>query len=198
MNLRDPVKPISPEAAARRLKLRVAAKLMLYLAMASVAYVFISAIRSGTGEVPAVPSLRVIVEDMQPGESRFLTWEGRPVVLYRRTDGDIVNLRTEDDRLLDPLSKKSDQPPMASNALRSESPDWFVAIALGTDLGCSIEFLPADGTFFQTKAWQGGFADTCRKARYDLAGRVYKSQYATRNLAVPQYAFKEGALILGR
>lgn len=192
------VNPISPEDAARRLKLRVAAKLMLYLGMAGIVFVFFSALRSGTGEVPTVPSMKVALGDMQPGEIVFITWEGRPVLAYRRTDEDVVNLRTVDERLLDSSSTKSEQPVGMANDFRSETPDWFVAIALGTDLGCSIDHLPASDTTFQGKPWDGGFADSCRKAQYDLAGRVYESQYATRNLIVPQYSISGDTLILGR
>lgn len=192
------MKPVSAEDEARRLKLRVAIKLMLYLGMAGVAYIFISAIRSGSGDVPSVPSLRVAIGDMQPGEVQFLAWEGRPVVTYRRTDTDIVTLRTTDERLQDAISKKSEQPESMANDFRSASPDWFVAIALGTDLGCSIDYLPPGEESFQEQPWAGGFMDTCRKARYDLAGRVYESQYASRNLVVPHYSIVGDTLILGR
>jgi len=198
VNKTEPVNPVKPEDAARRLKLRVAAKLMLYLGMAGIAFVVISAISSGTGEVPTVPSMKVDIASVQPGEVQFETWEGRPVVLYRRTDQDVVNLRTTDDRLLDAASEKSEQPESMQNDFRSESADWFVAIAFGTDMGCAIEHLPPSEETFQGNAWLGGFADTCRKARYDLAGRVYQSQYASRNLVVPQYSIAGDTLILGR
>ncbi len=171
---------------------------MLYLGMAGIVYVFFSAIRSGTGEVPSLPSMKMAIGGIQPGEVNFFTWEGRPVLIYRRTDEDVVNLRTRDERLYDALSAKSDQPDSMANDFRSESPDWFVAIALGTDLGCSLEFLPADESMFQGKRWQGGFADSCRKARYDLAGRVFEAQGAKRNMVVPPYGIVGDTLILGR
>lgn len=193
-----PVKPVSPETAARRLKLRVVAKLMAYVGVAGMIYVLVSAIRSGDGDVPDVPSLKVAIGDMSRGEIRFLTWEGRPVVVYRRQNDDIRNLREPDDRLVDPGSAKSEQPDAYVNDYRSISPDWFVAIALGTDLGCSIDYLPADRIPFQDGPWNGGFVDSCRSARYDLAGRVYEGQYATRNLVVPQYSISSDTLILGR
>jgi len=171
---------------------------MAWVGIAAMVYVLIASIRSGTDEVSSIPSKRVSIADMEPGEARFESWEGRPVVIYRRTDTDIVSLRTPDDRLVDPVSKRSDQPELSTNEFRSISADWFVAIALGTDLGCSIDFMAPSQELFQTKPWQGGFVDTCRKARYDTAGRVFESQYATRNLAVPNFAISEGTLILGR
>ncbi len=190
-----PVNPISEQDLQRRLKLRVAAKLMLGVAVLSVFYVFIAAIRSGTGEVPEVPTMRVNLADLLPGESRLVSWEGRPVLLYRRQDSDYATLRTPDARLTDAQSGKSTQPAALANEFRSATPDLFVAIALGTDLGCSVSHLPPDGSEFQGKPWRGGFVDTCRKSRYDTAGRVYGAQYADRNLIVPSYTF---ILIPGR
>ncbi len=107
-------------------------------------------------------------------------------------------LRTPDERLTDAGSEKSSQPAAFVNEFRSASPDLFVAIALGTDLGCSISYLAPESTEFQGKPWAGGFVDSCRKSRYDVAGRVYEAQYADRNLLVPPYSFSDNLLILGR
>ena len=192
------IRPASAKEKQRRLRLRVAAKAMLYIGMASIVYVFLSAIMSGDGEVPAVPSLRVDISDIQPGEVDFLTWAGRPVLVYRRTDADIVNLRSDNTSLRDPTSARSDQPEFASNALRASEPEFFIAIALGTGQGCTVELLPASDEQFQGKPWQGGFMDSCGKDRYDLAGRVYDKQYARENLRVPQYGIDGQTLILGR
>lgn len=182
----------------RRLRLRVAAKMMMYLGFAGVIYVFISAIMSGDGEVPSVPSLRVDIADIQPGEVDFLTWEGRPVLVYRRTDSDIVDLRTADSRIKDPDSARSDQPAFAQNPMRSEIPDYFVAIALGTGQGCTLIHMPASNEVFQGQTWNGGFIDSCGQDRYDFAGRVYEDQYASKNLKVPAYGIDGTTLILGR
>lgn len=171
---------------------------MLYMGFASIVYVIFAALRSGSGQVPTVPSLRVAIGEMQVGETRVLSWEGRPVLVYRRSDADVVSLRTGDERLLDPKSTQSEQPEFASNIYRSQEPSWFVSLALGTGQGCSVEWLPADQTAFQGKPWNGGFGDSCGQDRYDVAGRVYKSQYATRNLIVPQYSIDEDTLVLGR
>ncbi len=192
------MKTSSQETSQRRLKLRVAAKLMLYLGFAAIVYVFFAALRSGDGDVRSVPSLRVSIGEMLVGETRFLSWGGRPVLVYRRSDSDVVSLRSGDERLLDPESKKSEQPAFASNAYRSQNPDWFVSLALGTGQGCSIVWMPPDPTTFQGKPWNGGFRDSCGQDRYDVAGRVYESQYASRNLIVPQYSIDADTLVLGR
>lgn len=171
---------------------------MMVLAFAGIVYVFIAAIRSGSGEVPSVPSLRVDLSGIVAGEAQFLTWEGRPVLVYRRLDEDIVTLRTDDDRLLDADSSRSRQPALAQNEFRSQLPEWFVAIALGTGQGCTVNHIPAADEIFRDKPWPGGFTDSCGTDRYDTAGRVFKDQYARENLQVPQYTIEGDLLILGR
>ena len=191
-------RPLSADDQRRRLRLRVAAKLMVGFATLCLLYVLIAQVFSGGGETPSMPSLRVAIGDLQPGESRVISWEDRPVMLYRRQDADYSQLRSADERLLDATSRKSEQPDDYRDDFRSASPDLFVAIALGTDLGCPVSFLPPQTAEFQGKPWSGGFIDSCRKARYDLAGRVYRSQYADRNLVVPRYVLEGDTLILGR
>ena len=193
-----PIKAVTEDDARRRLRLRVAAKLMGYLAFAGVVYVFISAIMSGDGEVPNVPSMRVSIAALQPGQTEFMTWEGRPVLVYRRSNADVVQLRTADERIKDPDSLSSEQPDFAQTPLRSQNIEHFVAIALGTGQGCTVEFLPQSDESFQGEPWTGGFMDSCGKDRYDLAGRVFDDQYAGKNLQVPQYTIEGDTLILGR
>ena len=192
------IKAASADDIQRRLRLRVAAKMMGYLAFAGMVYVFISALMSGDGEVPSVPSLRVDISGMQAGDAQFLTWEGRPVLIYRRSNADVVTLRSTDERIRDPDSARSTQPEFAQNAWRSQEPDYFVAIALGTGQGCTVEVVPAGGEIFQGQAWQGGFMDSCGKDRFDLAGRVFDGQYASENLQVPQYTLQDQMLVLGK
>jgi len=155
-------------------------------------------LRSGSDEVVAGPTKKVDIRQLAVGRAEFLIWEGRPVVVYRRRQQEIAVLSSQNPLLLDPESKKSDQPESMRHDRRSQDDNWFVAIALGTDLGCRIDLLAASSEVFQGQPWAGGFVDTCRQSRFDLAGRVFKSQYATKNLVVPTYSVEEGSIILGR
>lgn len=192
------IKEASAQDIKRRLMLRVAAKMMMYVGFAAVVYVVISALTSGDGEVPNVPSMRVDLATIEAGEVEFVSWEGRPVLVYRRTDADVVALRSGDARIKDPDSSGSQQPEFAKNWMRSQTADYFVSIALGTGQGCTVELVPASDEIFQGKPWQGGFMDSCGKDRFDFAGRVYEKQYAGKNLPVPQYAIDGVTLVLGR
>lgn len=192
------IREATPEDMLKRRRLRVIAKLMAYVGFAAMVYVIASAIMSGDGKVPNIPTQRVDVSQLQAGNVEFLTWQGRPVLVYRRTDEQVVNLRTLDARLKDADSSRSDQPAFAKNDTRSADLELFVAIALGTGQGCVVEVLPATDQLFQGKPWQGGFMDSCGKDRFDFAGRVYKDQYAGENLRVPQYSVEGASVILGK
>ena len=192
------MKQPSEAAEQRRLKLRVAIKVMVYVGALSILYVLFSSFRNSAQDMPAIASKKIDVSAIEMGEAMFLSWDGRPVVIYRRTDAEFSTLRSTDERLFDAQSQNSNQPDDARNAYRSVSPDWFVAIALGTDQGCSVTYMQASAELFQGKPWQGGFEDDCRKSRYDVAGRVYESQYATRNLVVPPYQVSGQTIILGQ
>ena len=205
----------------RRLRLRVIAKLMMLCAFVAVAYVGIASFTAEDDVGSGGTALKVTLTDLEPGVMKSLVWESRPILVYRRTteeiaalggaavgghddgadqddEGDEGDAADRDDRLRDPTSKKSKQPSWARTAHRSRELEWFVAIASGTDLGCSLNFMPASELEFQGERWTGGFVDTCRKARYDLSGRVFKDQYATRNLVVPVYSIDGDDLVLGR
>ncbi len=189
------------EKEQRRLRLRVAAKLMLALAFFTVLYVVLSVMFHSDPESRVIPTKTVDIGSLKKGESTVVLWEGRPVLIYRRTDNDIAALQTDDPRLLDAGSDKSKQPAWAKNATRSRDPEWFVSIGVGTDFSCPIALLPPSqnpsNDMFMQQPWRGGFVDECRGARYDLAGRVYRGQYADENLIVPSYVIREHELILG-
>ena len=82
------------------------------------------------------------------------------------------------------------------NPMRSLEPDYFIALDYGTDLGCPLELVPADVNA-PVIPWSGGFRDRCRGSWYDLSGRVYKEQKASRNLEIPAYSIEGDILNLG-
>jgi len=172
-------------------------KLMLLVALLTVVYVVLSVLLSSDKSTRVMPTQIVDISGYRPGESRIVLWDGRPVLIYRRTDADIAALQIEDQRLLDAQSSDSRQPSWAHNANRSREPEWFVSIGVGTDFSCPVKDIPASPDQFMDRPWQGGFADDCRGSRYDRAGRVYRGQYADENLIVPQYIRKADVLILG-
>lgn len=181
----------------KRLRLRVAAKLMLAVVFFAVLYVILSVILSSDDSTRVMPTQSVSIVNMAPGDTKSVLWDGRPVIIYRRTTADIAALQLLDDRLLDADSKRSRQPDWALNEFRSRAPDWFVSIGVGTDFSCPLRFEPASDKPFKGQPWVGGFRDECRGSRYDLSGRVYKGQYADENLIVPDYIIRADHILLG-
>lgn len=190
---------IEPAIDVLRLqRLRVAMKLMLLVGAGLLVYVFASSFFTTQPGEKSFRTLRLLVGNQQPGTAEWYNWNGRPVLILRRSPEQLAQLGYLDDELQDATSRRSKQPDYALNAHRSREPEWFVAIASGTDLSCAIAWLEAQEEDFRGKPWPGGFTDSCRGARYDLAGRVFTEQHAKKNLSVPQYSQPEpGIIVLG-
>lgn len=188
---------------AHRLRLRVAAKGMLAVAFLGVLFVFLSAFLSGDGESGTTPAGRLFIGNIAPGETVVQMWEGRPVIVQRRTPEMIEAVReafgaASAPALEDPDSLASQQPPSIDPTFRSIDPEWFVALGLGTDQGCPVGVLPPNpDEDFGGAPWTGGFVDECRGSRYDGAGRVYARQYADTNLVVPMHSVRGDTLVIG-
>lgn len=170
---------------------------MLAFAVLTVVYVVLSVLFSSDKSTRIMPTQIVDISGQRAGQMRTVLWDGRPVLIYRRTAAEIALLQLGDERLLDASSAKSRQPSWAENVNRSREPEWFVSIGVGTDFSCPIIDLPLSDAEFMGKPWSGGFVDECRGSRYDRAGRVFKGQYADENLIVPSYVRKDDVLILG-
>lgn len=182
----------------RRQRLRVALKLMLLAAAGLLVYVFAASFFTSQPGEKTFRTMRLSVSNQQPGTVEWYNWNGRPVLILRRSPEQLTQLDYLDGELQDATSRRSKQPDFALNAHRSREPEWFVAIASGTDLSCAIVWLEAQAEKFRGKPWPGGFTDSCRGARYDLAGRVFTQQHAKKNLSVPEYSQPEpGIIVLG-
>lgn len=168
-----------------RQELRVAAKLMLWVAIFAVLYVFVKGMFSGGTATKDVPTQVVEVGHWTPGDTQAVNWSGRPVIIHRRTADEMQALERVNEQLLNPGTDKL------------EITEWFVGIALGADFACAVEYLPPNEELFAGSAWPGGYIDACRGHRYDGAGRVYKDQAATENLIIPNFQVRDTRLILG-
>lgn len=174
---------------------------MLAVAFFAVLYVVVSVLLSSDKDARVMPTQLVDLSTIKQGEHRIILWDGRPVIVYRRSleDTQFLEVAHAEHRavLNDPDSKRSRQPTWALNAFRSKQPEWFISIGVGTDFSCPIGFSEASNERVQQQPWRGGFTDDCRGSKYDLAGRVYKGQYATKNLIVPNYTIRGTTLVLG-
>ena len=68
--------------------------------------------------------------------------------------------------------------------LRSRQSEYFVAHALGTDLGCPLQVV------------DDRFKESCGKASYDFSGRALTDSRNYQNLRVPEYKFSSDFKVL--
>ncbi len=134
--------------------------------------------------------VEVDLSDILPGATKTVAWRGKPVWVVRRTPAMLAALQGHDNELVDPLSKRDQQPEYARNATRSIKPDIFVVVGICTHLGCSPSVAPADSNNPSLPAdWPGGYFCPCHGSMFDGAGRVFKDKPAPTNLVVPPYHF---------
>ena len=168
-------------------------------------------VAAGAAAVPFVASMlpserakaagapvEIDISQLAPGQKMVVEWRGKPVWIVRRTPEMLKAVQMDDEKVADPTSTRSQQPPYAKNEYRSLKPDLLVLIGICTHLGCS----PVDRLENQPEPfaadWHGGFYCPCHGSLFDLAGRVYKNKPAPDNLAVPPYKLVGDAkLVIG-
>ncbi len=137
------------------------------------------------------------VSKLEPGQRMTVEWRGKPVWIVRRTEQNLQDLPSNDDRLLDPKSDNAgQQPAYAKNEYRSIKPEYLVLVGICTHLGCSPTYRPDIAPADLGPEWKGGFFCPCHGSRFDLAGRVFQGVPAPKNLEVPPYKFLSDTRIL--
>lgn len=138
---------------------------------------FLAQQHNATKSWPHGDPLAVDVAALPEGRLLTVEWQGKPVWVLRRSAARIAALKQANEALADAASLHSLQPPATKNALRSLRPEIFVAIGLCTHQAC-VPALAGDH-----------FLCPCHTARYDLAGRVFRTGPAPANLVIPAYRF---------
>jgi len=177
-------------ASARRKVLRLSAGAAGIVAAATlVPFVGQALIHRKTTENGEI--VEVDLASLPAGQFLTIDWLGKPVWVMRRTEEMIARLaQIKDPDLADPDSAFSRQPAYARNGFRSLKPEFFVAFALCTHLGCTpaARFRPGKDEGMP-ESWGGGFLCPCHTSTFDLAGRAHKNREAKENLAIPPYRF---------
>lgn len=125
----------------RRLRLRVALKLMALVAAVAAAGVTLAYLAGGPDRrAPAAP-VRIALGDLAPGQARTVLWDGRPVIIVHR--------------------RAATRGHLAGDAAADAVARWLVAFAADPARGCPVRWLPGSGEL----------RSTCGDARFDAAGR---------------------------
>ena len=167
---------------------------------AAVAVPFISSFEPSERARAAGAPVEVDIGSIKPGEMLTVEWRGKPVWIVRRTPEELAALKTIDDQLADPNSKrKPDEltPEYARNGHRSIKPEYLVAVGICTHLGCSPSprFTPGAQPSLPD-SWVGGFLCACHGSTFDLAGRVFKNKPAPDNLEIPPHIYLSTTTLL--
>ena len=136
---------------------------------------------------------------VDPGQMIVVEWRGKPVYVMNRTESQLEDLASLNDRLKDPDSLVSKQPAYIHGIDRALRPALLVVVGLCTHLGCAPKFRPEVGAAdLGGKEWLGGFFCPCHGSKFDLSGRVYAGVPASANLEVPPYSFEgDNILVIG-
>ena len=140
--------------------------------------------------------MRVNISKVEPGQQIVAEWRGQPVFILNRTEEMLQALPKLNAELADPSSQASVQPEYVNPEARSIKPEILVLVGLCTHLGCSPSFRPEVAPADLGAQWLGGYFCPCHGSRYDLAGRVYKSQPAPLNLPVPPHSYESADVIV--
>lgn len=141
--------------------------------------------------------VEVDLSDIPPGGSKTVEWRGKPVWVIRRTPEMLAALLGHDAELVDPQSKRDQQPDYARNMARAIKPELFVAVGICTHLGCSPNKAPVGVPNPSLPAdWPGGFFCACHGSTFDGAGRVFKNKPAPTNLEIPPYRYASDSRIV--
>lgn len=167
--------------------------------IAAAAWPFVKYMTPSARALAAGAPVEVDISKLQPAQLVTVQYQGRPVWVLRRTSQQLKALPTLNSELRDPNSRVRQQLPSCQNLPRSLKPEYFVAVAICTHLGCVPTYRPDIAPQDLGPDWKGGFFCPCHGSRYDLAGRVYSGAPATNNLPVPPYYFlKETVIRVGQ
>jgi ubiquinol-cytochrome c reductase iron-sulfur subunit len=140
--------------------------------------------------------VKVNISKIEPGQQMVAEWRGQPVFILRRTEEILNNLGNLESVVADPDSQASEQPGYVDGKTRSIKPEVLVLVGLCTHLGCAPSFRPEVAPADLGADWVGGYFCPCHGSKYDLAGRVYKSQPAPLNLPVPPHSYESDDVII--
>lgn len=192
----SPASLIARGDSSRRRALLKTTEVFGGLGLIAAAYPFVASLEPSARARAEGGPVEAVWGDLPVGTLRTVAWRGQPVWLLRRSAAMIASLDEPNPMLVDPESKRSEQPAACRNPTRSLSPELFVVVGICTHLGCTPGLKVGDTTFDAQNHVIGGFLCPCHGSRFDLAGRVVRNVPAPTNLVVPPYVPQDGGRVL--
>ena len=186
--------------ARRRNFLIGATSLVGAAGVVGVAVPFVGSWNPSARALAAGAPIKVDISKLAPGEilGPLPAWRDKPIFVVKRSEDQLAQLNSRNERLADPESSRPQQPSYARNNTRSIKADVLVLVGLCTHLGCSPQFKPVVRPEQFDSEWIGGFFCACHGSKFDLAGRVYAGVPAPSNLEVPPHYYEnDSVLVIG-
>ena len=137
----------------------------------------------------ALSTTEVDVGDLKEGQSKTVTWQGKPIFIRRRTQAEIDEARAV--KTADLKDPETDEKRVANSSFGGkEMPEFLIMVGVCTHLGCiPLGQKPTDphGEF-------DGWFCPCHGSQYDSSGRIRKGP-APHNLPIPPYKFVDATRI---
>lgn len=126
-------------------------------------------------DVLALATVDVDIQNLKKGQSKTITWRGKPVFIRHRTENELATVQKTDLKTL--------KDPETDKERFSQNPDFLVVVGICTHLGC----IPSERKNIQAEQ-SGGWLCACHGSLYDESGRILKGPAPT-NLEVPPHDF---------
>ncbi len=151
-----------------------------------------------SADVLSLSTIRVDLSGMQRGQRITVSWQGKPVFVWRRAQ-EAINMARETplDALIDQTdsakenpNQTRDLPALDQNRTADEAGEWLVVIGICTHLGC----VPVGQGSGDSLGEFGGWFCPCHGSHYDTSGRIRKGP-APRNLDIPRYTLANDLML---
>ncbi len=174
----------------RRSLLHIFAALSLLVIVLT--YVFAMKLKPGANANTEPVYFDVSIQDLPAGEARRYEAKGKRFYVLHRNQRQIESLTILRPTLRDPDSKEVPAShPSLDNEGRSPEQDFVVVESLPSHTTCHVLFGASTFHLKNAQTWAGGFYETCQRAGYDVAGRVFStSPKEAKNLRVFRYEIK--------
>lgn len=151
-----------------------------------------------SADVLSLSTIQLDLSGMQRGQRITVSWQGKPVFVWRRAQ-EAINMARETplDALIDQTdsakenpNQTRDLPALDQNRTADEAGEWLVVIGICTHLGC----VPVGQGSGDALGEFGGWFCPCHGSHYDTSGRIRKGP-APRNLDIPRYTLADDLML---
>lgn len=151
-----------------------------------------------SADVLSLSTVRVDLSGMERGQRITVSWQGKPVFVWRRSQEAIDAARaTPLDALVDQTDSTREnpnhtqpEPALDQNRTADEAGEWLIVIGICTHLGC----VPVGQASGDALGEFGGWFCPCHGSHYDTSGRIRKGP-APRNLDIPRYTLADDLML---